>query len=108
MDIKEYQDKAMRTKPSHLSKEKQILNASLGLSGEVGECVDHIKKWAFHGHEIDKDYIKKELGDITWYIALMSDALDLDMEEIYKENIMKLEKRYPDGFNEEQSLNRED
>lgn len=96
----------MRTKGRHASVESQILNASLGLAGEVGECVDHIKKGIFHGHKLDKEYIKKELGDIAWYIALMSDALDLDMEDVCRENIAKLEKRYPEGFDKDQSINR--
>lgn len=108
MGISEYQDKAMRTKNQFTSIEGQILNASLGLAGEVGECVDHIKKGIFHGHDLDKDYIKKELGDIAWYIALMSDALGLSMEDVYKENIMKLEKRYPNGFDKGHSLNRDE
>lgn len=108
MDISQYQHKAMRTKRNNLSTEGQILNACLGLAGEVGECVDHIKKGIFHGHKLDKDYIKKELGDIAWYIALMSDALDLDMGDIYKDNIAKLEKRYPEGFNMNRSINRDE
>lgn len=106
MNISEYQRKAMRTKAKYASFEDQMLNASLGLAGEVGECVDHIKKVVFHGHKLDKDYIKKELGDIAWYIALMSDALGLDMDEVCSENITKLEKRYPEGFDKEQSINR--
>lgn len=106
MNISEYQRKAMRTKSKYISGKEQILNASLGLAGEVGECVDHIKKVVFHGHELDKDYIKKELGDITWYIALMSDALDLEMDDVCQENIIKLENRYPEGFDKEKSQNR--
>ena len=59
MDISEYQRRAMRTKGKYNSIKEQVLNASLGLAGEVGECVDHIKKGIFHGHELDKEYIKK-------------------------------------------------
>ncbi|NLJ41112.1 MAG: nucleoside triphosphate pyrophosphohydrolase family protein [Clostridiales bacterium] len=108
MNISEYQNKAMRTKSKFVAQEDQILNASLGLAGEVGECVDHIKKVVFHGHELDKGYIKNELGDIAWYIALMSDALDINMEDIFKENIHKLERRYPNGFDKNQSINRKE
>jgi len=108
MNMSEYQRKAMRTKGNYSTTEEQILNASLGLAGEVGECVDHIKKVIFHGHKLDKEYIKKELGDIAWYIALMSDALGLDMGDICRENIIKLEKRYPNGFDKELSQNRQE
>jgi len=108
MDISEYQRRAMRTKGKYNSIKEQVLNASLGLAGEVGECVDHIKKGIFHGHELDKEYIKKELGDVAWYIALMSHALGLDMGHVCQENISKLEKRYPEGFHKEQSINRKE
>ena len=108
MNMSEYQRKAMRTKGNYATTEEQILNASLGLAGEVGECVDLIKRVVFHGHKLDKEYIKKELGDIAWYIALMSDALGLDMSDICRENITKLEKRYPNGFDKELSQNRQE
>lgn len=107
MDISEYQRKALRTMGNYASKKDQIINASLGLAGEVGECVDHIKKGIYHGHDLDREYIKKELGDIAWYIALMSDAFDLDMAEVFEGNIQKLKERYPNGFDKEQSRNRQ-
>lgn len=107
MYSKEYQDKAMRTNNKTDIKE-MLLNASLGLCGESGEFADHIKKYAFHGHEIDIDYTKKELGDIMWYIALASHSLGLELGDIMETNINKLIKRYPQGFSNEDSLNRKD
>lgn len=85
-----------------------ILNACLGLSGEVGELNDMIKKSIFHGHEMDYEGLKKELGDCMWYIVMMCDSFGWKLEDIMRMNIEKLKKRYPGGFSEECSVNREE
>ena len=83
-----------------------ILNASLGLSGEVGELNDMIKKWIFHGHDLDIYHVQKEIGDIMWYVAMMCESFGLSLDGVMKANIDKLEARYPEGFNTELSKNR--
>ncbi len=103
MELNEYQKKAMRTKGDE---KEPLVIAALGLSGETGEVNDHIKKYLGHGHELDKGYITKELGDILWYIAYMAYTLDITLEDIANANITKLAERYPDGFSHERSLNR--
>ena len=85
-----------------------IMNACLGLSGETGEVNDLIKKWIFHGHELDDDKLAKELGDILWYVAMMCQSFGFNMEEIMQMNIDKLEARYPEGFSEEASIHRKE
>ena len=75
-----------------------IIMASLGLSGEVGELNDLIKKWVFHDSGMDITHAKKELGDILWYIACMSESFGWSLDEIMEMNIEKLKKRYPNGF----------
>lgn len=85
-----------------------IINACLGLSGEVGETNDMIKKWIFHGHDLDDDKLAKEIGDILWYVALMCHSLGWDMEEIMQLNIDKLKARYPQGFDTELSKHRKE
>lgn len=84
-----------------------MLEGCLGLSGEVGEFVDLIKKWIFHNHELDTTEIVKELGDILWYISFICNSLGTDMDKIMLENICKLQDRYPDGFDTERSINRD-
>jgi NTP pyrophosphatase (non-canonical NTP hydrolase) len=79
---------------------------ALGLCGESGEFADHIKKGLHHGHKIDRDYLTKELGDVLWYVAVAADKLGIALEAVANQNIEKLEKRYPDGFDEEKSRNR--
>lgn len=83
-----------------------VINACLGLSGEVGEFNDMIKKWIFHEKEFDEVHAKKELGDIMWYVALMCKSFDWDLDEILQRNIEKLAKRYPEGFDPEKANNR--
>jgi NTP pyrophosphatase (non-canonical NTP hydrolase) len=83
-----------------------ILNACLGLSGEVGEFNDLIKKAIFHEKPIDIQHAKKELGDILWYVSLMCTGFGWDMNEIMQMNIDKLKARYPDGFDIEKANNR--
>lgn len=83
-----------------------ILNACLGLSGEVGEFNDLIKKAIFHEKPIDIQHAKKELGDVMWYVALMCTAFGWDLDEILQMNIDKLSKRYPEGFDVVKANNR--
>lgn len=76
-----------------------LLHGCLGLSGEVGEFNDLIKKWIFHEKEVTEEHLKKELGDSLWYIALICDSMGWELEEIMKMNVDKLKARYPKGFN---------
>lgn len=106
MDFNEYQKLAMRTS-SVLDNNSLILNGALGLAGESGEVIDHIKKVLFQGHELDKEHLAEELGDICWYLAISSKGLGYDLETIFKMNVDKLIERYPDGFEVDKSVNRE-
>lgn len=106
MDINEYQELASRTINQNLNNDQLLINAGMGLCGESGEAIDIIKKWYAHGHELDKEHLIKELGDIAWYLALASTALGVKLDYVLSTNIQKLEKRYPDGFNKEKSINR--
>lgn len=105
MKINEYQQLALRT-ASDESKERLIFNGALGLTGESGEVADIVKKHLFQGHDLDKDHIAKELGDVCWYIAITAHGIGYDLETIMKMNIDKLKARYPDGFDAYRSINR--
>ena len=108
MTINEYQNLAMRTVNPELSKEQMLINSVMGLCGESGEAIDIVKKWYAHGHELDREHLKKELGDIAWYLAEAATALDLDLSDVLEGNIDKLKKRYPEGFETEKSLKRDE
>ena len=106
MEANEYQRLAMTTLNPELSKKDVLINSVMGLCGEAGEAIDIVKKWMAHGHELDREHLAKELGDIAWYLAEAATALDLSLDEILEANIEKLKKRYPQGFDTERSRNR--
>jgi NTP pyrophosphatase (non-canonical NTP hydrolase) len=108
MNLKEYQQKASRTINPDLDERSMKVNMTMGISGESGETIDMIKKEIFHGHDIDLGELKKEIGDILWYVAGLATAYDLDLDEIATLNIEKLKRRYPGGFSQELSKNRKE
>ena len=83
-----------------------VINGCLGLAGESGEVLDIIKKWVFHEKELDKDHLKKEIGDVMWYVAMLCESFDFNIDEILKINVCKLKSRYPDGFDTEKANSR--
>ena len=107
MKVNEYQRLAMTTLNPQLNKKEILINSVIGLCGESGEAIDIVKKWLAQGHELDKEHLAKELGDIAWYLAEAATALDLSLEEILQANIEKLKKRYPEGFEIQRSTHRE-
>lgn len=99
----EYQKLAMRTANEECF---NLANAGLGLTGESGEAGDIIKKHLFHKHELNKEHLAKELGDVMWYIALNATIIGYDLDDIMQMNIDKLKARYPEGFDPEKSQHR--
>lgn len=87
---------------------ERLVNGLMGLNGEAGEAIDLLKKYLYQGHDLDKAHLAKELGDVAWYIAVSADALGYTLEEILEMNVEKLRKRYPEGFEAERSMNREE
>ena len=90
----------------------QLLTAALGLTAESGEFTEIVKKIILQGKPYKEDnvfHMKRELGDICWYIAQACMALDTTFDEIIEMNVDKLKKRYPGGeFNVHQSENRKE
>lgn len=107
MTVSEYQKLAMVTQNKELDKKDVLIVGVMGLCGESGEAIDLVKKHIAQGHELDREHLLEELGDIAWYLAETAYALDADLEDIFEANIAKLKKRYPEGFDAERSKNRE-
>ena len=88
----------------------QLLTAALGLTAESGEFTEVVKKIILQGKPYNEDnvfHMKRELGDICWYIAQACMALDTSFDEIIEMNVEKLESRYPGGsFDVHHSENR--
>ena len=108
MKVNEYQKKALRTLNPELDNKDILINGVMGLCGESGEVIDLVKKHLAQGHELDKERLAKELGDVAWYLAETAYAIGYDLEDIFKMNIEKLEKRYPEGFDSKKSINRKE
>ena len=107
MTINEYQTAALRTaQTDKFLASDLLLNSALGLCGESGEVADLVKKHRFQGHNLDFEHVAKELGDISWYLAVGAYAIGYDLETILQTNVDKLEARYPDGFSADRSLHR--
>ena len=90
---------------------ERLITAALGITAEGGEFAEIIKKACFQGKPLDDDaqyHMKRELGDVMWYIAQACIALDCTLEDIIYMNIEKLEARYPDGFDSFRSNNRKE
>ena len=108
MKVNEYQKKALRTLNPELKDKDILINGVMGLCGESGEVIDLVKKHLAQGHELDKERLAKELGDVAWYLAETAYAIGYDLEDIFQMNLDKLEKRYPEGFDSKKSMNRKE
>ena len=106
MEANEYQKLAMTTLNPALTKQDVLVNAVMGLCGESGEAIDIVKKHLHQGHELDKEKLLKELGDIAWYLAEAAYALDTPLDQVLQSNIDKLRARYPEGFSADRSVHR--
>ncbi|MDA2257896.1 nucleoside triphosphate pyrophosphohydrolase family protein [Bacillus cereus group sp. MYBK163-2] len=113
-ELDQYQEATLRTWNTNNDFGRVVLNAALGLTGEAGEVADVVKKAIFHGHGFDPAYcpgeeegnthkIALEIGDIMYYISIMSHERGYTLGDIAQMNISKLATRYPDGFSGEAS-----
>lgn len=107
MNPTEYQRAAMRTNAPAtsamciLGREDSIAHlnhAMLGMTSELGELADALKKYLHYGRDFDRVNALEELGDIAWYLALAVDCLGGDLENVLEANIAKLKKRFPEKF----------
>lgn len=104
-----YQLDVLKYAPDYQHYMPNVLYAAIGMCGEAGEVSELIKKYAYHGHAIDKDHLARELGDVLWYVSYMADLFGYSLGEIMEMNQDKLAKRYPDGkFDAERSNNRKE
>ncbi len=161
MNLAEYQKLAKRTLGDAC-----LTNLRMGVIGETGEIVDYTKKVIYHGHELKREKLIEELGDLMWYVMSIATAegvtfvstctikdrglvwsemdqvalniadrvyemiyggyevdyidyiilfeeleqlalfVNSTLSDVMEYNIKKLEKRYPNGFEEKRSINR--
>jgi NTP pyrophosphatase (non-canonical NTP hydrolase) len=94
--LKEYQQLCKATAKKFDSKEMEILTWGLGIAGEAGDVAGCIKKTVAHDND-QRHGIKENIGDTLWYAAMICNYFDWELEDILRENLEKLKKRYPQG-----------
>jgi len=94
IDLDEYQDEALKF--AIYKKEFKVVYPALGLASEAGEVCDKIKKWIRDG-DADKAEIAKELGDVLWYVAVLSSDLGFPLSDVALMNMEKLQNRKKRG-----------
>ncbi len=91
---------------------ERLLTAAVGMSAEAGEFTEVIKKMIFQGKPVNEEnlfHLKRELGDIMWYVAQACMGLNVSFNEIVEMNVEKLQARYPGGsFDVHYSENRKE
>lgn len=105
MTPNQYQERAARTinKSNNILEQRQ--HALFGMASEVGEIHGIFQKH-YQGHSINYTELKQEIGDLLWFVAEFCTASGWDMEYIMQMNLDKIERRYPDGFEEKRSVER--
>lgn len=109
MEINEYQKLAQRTMNPNLNISATKNHALHGMVGEIGE-IHSIYQKQYQGHmlEPEQEHLKKELGDLMWFIAEYTTANNWTLEDVCQTNIDKLKARFPDGFEVDKSLHRKE
>jgi NTP pyrophosphatase (non-canonical NTP hydrolase) len=108
MQVSYFQGAVTRTMNKELEFGEALSNYAMGLGGEVGEVIEPLKKFLYHGHTLDKQKVADELSDLTWYICALANTLEINLAEALERNVEKLRARYPEGFNTTDSVNRRD
>ncbi len=101
-----YRDLILHTRNNNLTFHGQCGSAALGLAGEAGEVVDLLKKYLYHGHDLDRMKLLRELGDVRYYMEWLLLLLESNIQEVEQINTSKLMERYPNGFSAQASVER--
>jgi NTP pyrophosphatase (non-canonical NTP hydrolase) len=107
MTLEEYEQLTKRTRNESLTPDQRLLDAAAGLAEEAGEVLGLVRKHAFMGHELDRTRVTTELGDALWCLTTTAGALGVSLEDVARANIAKLRRRYPDGYSDAGSVNRD-
>ena len=107
MNFNDYQKAARRTQNLKLDGEQMMHHALFGMASEVGEIHSIFQK-EYQGHDVTREKIIDECGDLLWMMAELADACGFTLDVVARHNIDKLWKRYPEGFDSVRSTNREE
>lgn len=105
MNIGTYMAASRRTRNPKLTKGETVAHALTGLTSEIGE-INSLFQHFFQGEPFDRKKLENEIGDLMWFTMELIDAYDIDPSAMLKNNVAKLKKRYPKGFDSKRSANR--
>jgi NTP pyrophosphatase (non-canonical NTP hydrolase) len=109
MNSQTYIEETRRTRPNKKDRhDLHFMQSVMGIASEAGEIVGLTEKSLCQGHDLDANKLKKELGDLMWYVAMLMDEFGFTFEEVFDANIAKLKTRYPEKFSTEDSIRRKD
>ena len=103
----EYQINARRTQDQNLAAHFKLDHALCGLASEVGEVLGCYQK-TYQGHNLDLNKVVDEMGDVLWMLAELSDIIGVPLSSIASRNNEKLMERYPNGFEADRSVRRDE
>lgn len=106
LTIRDYYKAAKRTINPKLTMLDFRNHALHGIASECGEIHGLYQK-TYQGHELSKERVMDELGDLCWFVMELCFAEGIDPQEVLEYNVDKLMKRFPDGFSAERSVHRE-
>lgn len=106
MNFATYEINVQKTASADLAQKDCLGMGGMGIAEEAGEVAGLIKKHLWHGHELDRTKVIKELGDVLWYLAYLANKIGSSLDEVAEANLNKLALRYPNGFSKEASINR--
>lgn len=84
----------------------RLFHGAVGIITEATEVAEGLKK-VFDGQKADTTNLMEEVGDLSWYEAILVDSLNGDLEQVMERNVAKLKARFPDKFTSEDALNRD-
>lgn len=111
MNFNEYQANAIRTAKMFDSIGANLVHAALGLATEAGEFTTEVKRIGIYNRPMTEEmqqHMAEELGDVLWYVALACEHLHISMHQIARENIAKLQKRFPEKYSDQAAEQRAD
>jgi NTP pyrophosphatase (non-canonical NTP hydrolase) len=106
MELTEYQRAASRTANRSLDDRERLADAAAGLAEEAGEVLGLVRKHLYMRHELDRERLTKELGDVLWCLSAVAGAVGVTLDEVAESNLSKLRARYPEGYSDEASRRR--
>lgn len=106
MEFHDYERAANRTTNPDLTDATRLMDAAAGLAEEAGEVLGLVRKHLYVGHPLDRERLSAELGDALWCLTVAARTAGLTLEDVARSNLVKLERRYPQGFSSQASRGR--